>query len=284
MRRSVQEILAEVHRLPAVPGVVQQVLSLVSDPDFSYEELMETVRLDPGITAGVLRVCNSPYYGLRQKVNSLKHALTLLGPTKVVDIVLSNEVVGFYKETQEGYNLARGELWRHSMATALLAQKLGRKTGYRHPSMLFTAALLHDVGKLILSEYVGEDFDQIEEVMSRKKISFVEAEREVLGLDHALLGGAVARVWYFPEPIVKAIALHHDPGRARTDADLVRLVAVANLLVISMGVGVGAEGLSAPVDPGLLKSVGLKSKDLQDMTLEIKSILDQAEELLDLAR
>ena len=284
MKRSVQEILAEVHRLPAVPGVVHQVLALVSDPDFSYEELMETVRLDPGITAGVLRVCNSPYYGLRQKVNSLKHALALLGPAKVVDIVLSNEVVGFYKETQEGYNLARGELWQHSMATALLAQKLGWKTGYRQASMLFTAALLHDVGKLILSEYVGEDFDQIEEVMSRNKISFVEAERKVLGLDHALLGGAVAKAWNFPEPIVKAIALHHDPGRARTDADLVRLVALANLLVVSMGVGVGAEGLSAPVDPGLLKSVGLKSKDLQDMTLEIKSILDQAEELLDLAR
>ena len=284
MKRSVKQILAEVSRLPAVPGVVQQVLALVSDPDFSYDELMETVRLDPGITAGVLRVCNSPYYGLRQKVNSLKHALTLLGPAKVVDIVLSNEVVGFYKKTQDGYDLARGDLWQHSMATALLAQKLGERTGYNHPSMLFTAALLHDVGKLILSEYVGEDFAYIEQVMAKKKISFVEAEREVLGLDHALLGGAVAKSWNFPEPIIKAIALHHDPGRARTDKDLVQLVALANLLVVSVGVGVGAEGLAAPVDPGLLKGVGVRNKDLQDMTLEIKSILDQAQELLDLAR
>ena len=284
MKRSIHEILARVERLPAVPAVVQQVLGLVSNPDFSYDELMEMVSLDPGITAGVLRVCNSPYYGLRQKVTSLKHALTLLGPAKVVDIVLSNEVVGFYKQNQDGYNLARGDLWLHSMATALLAQKLGEKTGFNQPFMLFTAALLHDVGKLILSEYVGEEFSQIEGVMARKQISFVEAEREVLGLDHALLGGAVAKAWNFPEPIIKAIALHHDPARARTDADLVRLVALANLLVVSAGVGVGAEGLATPVDPGLLKGLGLKNRDLQAMTLEIKSILDRAEELLDLAR
>lgn len=279
----VKEILARVDRLPAMPAVVQQILALLQDPNFSFSQLLETVRLDPGITAHVINMCNSPYYGLRQKVSSLQQALLLLGSQQLMEIILSGKMVGHFKKGQTGYRLARGELWQHCMATALLAQTLGERLKYPDQPTLFTAALMHDVGKLVLSEYVAQEFKQIEQMVAMGQ-SFADAERQVLGLDHAILGGAVARKWNFPENIVAAIAFHHNPGGAAAEyRPLTNLVALANLTCISLGVGAGAEGLAAAVYPQLLKEVGLRTRDLDILMLELKDILDNAADLLALA-
>ena len=280
----IEKILAKVDNLPAAPGVAQQVLSLVGDPDFSFSHLMEIIKVDAGITANVLRICNSPYYGLLQKVSSLEQALTYLGANKVMDIVLSSEMVGLYRKSLEGYQLERGELWRHSMATALLAQRLGKKLGLSQVPALFTAALLHDVGKLILSEYVQEQFQEIEKLVQEQGKSFAEAEKMVLGVDHALLGAMASRKWNFPELISQSIAFHHQAERATKYRREVCLVSLANLLVLSLGVGGGAAGLAARVPPGLLEEVGVKARSIPELTLELKDILDKADDLLSMAR
>jgi putative nucleotidyltransferase with HDIG domain len=168
------------------------------------------------------------------------------------------------------------------MATALLAQRLGQRVVFDDPATLFTSALMHDVGKLALSEFVGKGFAKIEELVAQGE-SFVAAERQVLGVDHALLGAALAKQWNFPEPIMTAIAFHHSPERAPQHVQLTHLVALANLLCVSLGVGSGAEGLAAPAPASLLKEVGLKTRDLDLLFLELKDILDEAGDLLALA-
>lgn len=279
----VKDILALVDRLPPMPAVVQQVLSLLQDPDFSFSELLDTVRLDPGITAHVINICNSPYYGLKQKVSSLQQAMLLLGSQQLMEIILSGKVVGHFKKGQRGYRLTRGELWKHCMASALLAQTLGERLKFPDLPTLFTAALMHDVGKLVLSEYVDKDFAQIEQMVAAGQ-SFAEAERQVLGLDHAILGGAVARKWNFPENIVAAIAFHHNPEAAAPQyRPLANLVTLANLLCVSLGVGTGADGLASAVNPRLLQDVGLRSRDLDMLLLDLKDILDDAADMLAMA-
>lgn len=279
----VKHILGQVENLPAVPAVVQQVLAHVSDPDFNYQQLVELVRLDPGITADVLRMANSPYFGLRRKISSLEQALVHLGADHIVDLVLSSKVVGMYKADQKGYGMARGELWRHSMASALLSQELARRLGRADRATAFTAGLLHDVGKLILSEYVGGHFERIAQAVKDRNQSWVSAEREILGVDHALLGAVAARRWNFPEAIVQAIAFHHHPERAAKERELASIVALANLLALSFGVGGGVDGLLAPVPAGLMADLGLKARDLDELGLKLKDILDQADAMLGLA-
>ncbi|WP_044346977.1 HDOD domain-containing protein [Dethiosulfatarculus sandiegensis] len=279
----IKRILKQVDHLPGVPAVLQQVLSLVNDPEFSFEELVEVVRVDPGITAHVLKVCNSPYYGLTRKVSSLQQAMTYLGVNKVVDIILTSEVVSYYKNDQTGYRLKGGELWRHSVAVALLAQEMGKQYGYKDLSTLFTAGLLHDVGKLILSEFVEEEFKEILRLVKEEGMSFPEAERKVLGVDHALLGAKVVRSWNFPEPIIRAIAYHHDFSQTNKDRKLVALVNLANLVVLSMGIGGGAQGLAVRMPQALMDELGLKARDLDDHLLAVKDIGEKAEELLSMA-
>lgn len=279
----VKEILARVDKLPPMPAVVQQILATLQDPNFSFSDLLETVRLDPGITAHVINMCNSPFYGLRQKVSSLQQALLLLGSKQLMEIILTGNMVGHFKGGQNGYRLSRGALWQHCMATALMAQALGESLKFPDQPTLFTAALMHDVGKLVLSEYVATEFVQIEKMVEMGQ-AFADAERQVLGVDHALLGGAVARKWNFPNNIVTAIAFHHNPLAAPAEhRPLVNLVALANLMCISLGVGAGAEGLAAVVSPALLKDVGLRTRDLDILLLELKDILDGAADLLALA-
>jgi len=280
----VEQILAEVDHLPGVPAIVQQVLATMSNPDFDYRQVVELVSMDPGITADVLRVCNSPYFGLRHEVTSLEQALALLGANQIVEIVLSSKVVGMYKKTSYGYRLPRGELWRHSMAVALLAARLNERLGLPDRATVFTAALLHDVGKLILSQYVVDKFDEIEVLVRDEGVSFVQAERKVLGVDHALLGAAVARKWSLPEPIAHAIAFHHNLAPATKHRAVARVVALANLLVVGLGVGSGGQGLAAPVPQELLGELGMKSRDLDPIILELKDILDQAQQMLDMAK
>ncbi len=278
----VKEILASIDRLPPMPAVVQQILVTLQDPDFSFSQLLEKVRLDPGITAHVINMCNSPFYGLRQKVSSLQQAMVILGSNQLMEIILSGEMVGHFKKGQKGYRLARGQLWQHCMATALLAQVLGERVKFADKATLFTAALMHDVGKLVMSEYVAKEFEQIEQMVAMGQ-AFADAERQVLGLDHALLGGAVARKWNFPESIVTAIACHHAPERATQHRQLANLVALSNLMCLTLGVGAGAEGLASSVSPDLLKEVGLRTRDLDVLFLELKDILDEAADLLAMA-
>ncbi len=280
----VEDILAQVEHLPGMPAVVQQILATVSDPEFELQDVVNLVRMDQGITADVLRICNSPYYGLHTEMSSLEQAISYLGANQIVEIVLSSKVVGHYKKAQYGYRLPQGDLWRHSMATALLSQKIGERLRFGDLPTLFTGCLLHDLGKLILSEYVGEQFDEIESLVRDQNMPFVQAERKVLGVDHALLGAAVARKWNLPEAISYAIAFHHSVERAAKHQEIVRLVCLSNLMVVHFGIGSGAQGLAAPVPQDLLKDVGLKSRDVDKLSLELKDILDQADDLLNMAR
>ena len=282
MSDRVKEILAKVDRLPPLPAVVQQIMALLQDPDYSMDRLMNVARMDPGITAHVIQMCNSPFYGLRVKVSSLQQALVILGSRQLMEIVLSGQIVDRFRQGQRGYRLARGDLWRHAMATALLAQRLGERLGFAETPALFTAGLMHDVGKLILSEYVAQDFQRIEALVA-EGVSFAQAERQVLGVDHALLGAAVARQWNFPEEIAAAIAFHHEPERSQKHRQLCHLVSLANLMCVTLGVGAGAEGLASTFSAQMLAEVGLKPRQLDLLLLELKDILDQAADLLALA-
>ncbi len=232
------EIIAKADSLHAAPGVVGQVLALTAEPDFPMDRLVRLVRMDPAITAHVLKMCNSPYYGLRHKVASLDHAIAVLGVNALVDVVLSSGLLQVFGDRpQQGYLLKKGQLWRHSVACGLIAQKLSDRFKAFNASIIFTAALLHDVGKLIMNQFVSQSFYEIESLVEEQHYSQVEAERKVLGIDHAALGGIIVEKWAFPEEIISAIAYHHQPMSAPGSKTIVMLVALSNMLALAVEYG-----------------------------------------------
>lgn len=277
------KIINRVERLPPLPSVVGQVMAITADPDFPMDKLVRAVSLDPGITAEVLRRLNSAYYGLSHQVSSLEQALPYLGTEALLEIIVSSGVSQVYHGEHPGYLLPRGQLWRHSMVCAIIAKHLAQRAGYPDPGEAFTAGLLHDVGKLVMSQFVAERFPRIGQLVMLQGMDQAEAEILVLGIDHATLGADLACRWKLPASLKAAILLHHRPETESPHHRLVELVAMADYLSGVIGHGGQPEGMLADLPPGAVVALKLTPKGLRELVETCRKLVAQAADLLDLA-
>jgi len=278
----VDTILPFITELPPFPAVILRVLQLVEDPNSSAQDIVEVIQYDQAITANVLMVCNSAYFGLRQPVTSLRDALVKIGFNRLIEIVLARGSSYIFYQACHGYRLGVGELWRHSVACALLSQILSARLKKEKNPTQFTAALVHDVGKIILSEFVRDHLEEIKNLVQENHHSFIEAEREVLGIDHAELGGKIAERWRFPPNIISGIRYHHTPLSAPTFQELVSIVYLCDLVALMTGFGGGVDGLSYPGYKEVMKQYGLVEKDLEQIVNQLESELKQVDLILNI--
>ncbi|MBC8318402.1 MAG: HDOD domain-containing protein [Desulfobulbaceae bacterium] len=276
------EILALVKHVPPFPKVAQRVMDLLKEDDVNAAQLAEVIQYDQAITANVLKMCNASYFGLPRKVTSLDDALVILGHDTLKDIIIASSSAKFYVgKVGAGYQLEQGEMWKHSVAVGIMAKLLVRHIKDVDPGSAFTCGLLHDIGKRFLSAFVSDEFQEIMEKVDDAQCSFVEAEKALLGMDHAELGGVILERWEFPRDLVDAVREHHDP-RALEQAPLTALISLSNSLVVSMGIGVGADGLAAEMQGEGLKKIGVSPAMLQVCMMDLLEEMDKAEEMLNL--
>ncbi len=186
-----KRILKSIQTLPPFPATIQKVMALASNPDSSLTELVAVVRLDQAITANILRICNSAYFGLRRPVDNVNDAIMYMGKKNVLRAVMTAGLSRYFR-TQKGYDVKGGDLWEHAVGVALMAQICAAKLSRPDDPRLFTAAILHDIGKMVLGEFVHESWQKIQELVEKQRYSFLEAEEEVIGVNHAELGGEIA--------------------------------------------------------------------------------------------
>ncbi len=258
----IHEIMTKVCSFPSIPGTTAKLLKLLDDPDIPASQIEETVRYDPGLTANILKLANSAYFGFASKVGSVKQAVVLLGNKRVTQLVMASCVNAIIQKPVVGYELPPGELWRHSIAVSVASEGLMKELELSTNQEVFTAALLHDVGKLILGEFVKEDLEKIEALTS-EGMPFQEAEHEVLGIDHAQLGAHILKTWSLPPDIISAVRYHHDPDSAGETNTLVDIVHVADVLSLMIGIGAGREGLHYEPSPSATKRLGIKASHLE---------------------
>jgi putative nucleotidyltransferase with HDIG domain len=210
--------------------------------------------------------------------------MVLLGNNQMMRILVTCGALQFLRGAHLGYGLDKGELWEHSMACALLSQILSKSLGQPEDHSLFTGALLHDVGKIILNEYAGVEYQAILRQVMGQNRSALEAEREVLGIDHAQIGKLLADRWQFPQHISGIVERHHDPVDLDRDPLALCLVHTANLLCLMMGIGVGDSGLSSRAAPKLIEAFGWSTDDLDGFMKSLSVELEKVQELLGLGR
>ena len=269
-----------VNGLPAFPATVHRVTALINDPDSSMAELVDVVRLDQSITANILRMCNSAYFGLRHKVDNVQDAILYLGRQNIVRAVMAAGASRFFRNTP-GYEAEAKVMWEHAVGTALLAQILSKKVTGREETSLFTAAILHDIGKIVLGAFVKDKYAEIKKIVSGESRSFLEAEEKVLGMNHATLGGLIAASWKFPEEIRQAIAFHHRPDRLASGNGLMPwLVHLADQGCLMLGIGQGSDGLAYDGLDEAMKRLGLAQADFEAALARLVKELDNARELV----
>ncbi|MBE0617166.1 MAG: HDOD domain-containing protein [Proteobacteria bacterium] len=264
---NVQEILARIDTLPPMPAVAVRLLEAAQDPEVDLGQLASWLERDPAMTANLLRVCNSPFYGLRREVASIRQATSLLGLKSVVQIALTVLASRYLTPSQPGYDLASGELWTSSLAAAVAAELLAQEVRYPFPSTAYTAGLLQDVGKIVLADLVGGVLPEIRQRVA-EGVSWEEAERQVVGLPHPEVGAVLLERWGFPANLVESVRTHHTPSLARLDPNLARISHLADALTMTLGMGLGADGLAYALDEESLRALGFReSRDL-DLVLE----------------
>ena len=276
----VDKLLLSIEDLPPFPQVAQKAMAALGNPDCSVEELVHIIEYDQAITANVLRFCNSAYLGLPEKIRTLHQAIPYLGQKKLLSIIQTCCSMKYFAGSTPGYDLRVGELWRHSVSCAILSQILGEKIQHEHQDELFTAGLLHDIGKLVLSIYVEEDFDKIYNLVQKNNLSFLEAEQEVIGMDHAQVGGNIVRKWEFPDSICQCVEYHHKPDKISDSDYLTTIVHIADLGCMVMGIGVGEDGLLYRYYPQVLERYQFSQNDFDKALDEMYWEMGRAEDLI----
>jgi putative nucleotidyltransferase with HDIG domain len=215
------ELVATVKNLPPVSQAALRLVGLLDQPTVSNDDVVSVLKYDNVLTAKLLRACNSPYFGLEEPVRSVDQAVLILGHQQILHIVLTLAFGGAMMTPLPGYAVEANELWQHSLTTAMAAEVIANE----YPEMnfdsqvAFTAGLLHDIGKLVLGQTLTPDSQHaIRNLVARGQVSRTDAERQVLGTDHAEVGASLLQSWRLPEDIVEAVAHHHPPScRHRRD-------------------------------------------------------------------
>jgi putative nucleotidyltransferase with HDIG domain len=258
----VQKIAAAIQAFPGMPGTAVKLLGLIDNPSMRVSQIEEILRHDPGLTANVLRLANSAYFGIPSKIGSIRQAVILLGLKRLIQMVIAACVSAIMDKPVPGYDLPPGELWRHSIAVSVAAEGLVKELKIEASEEIFTAALLHDVGKLVLGEYVKDDFTKIETTVSQG-FSFEVAETMALGTNHAEVGAQILTRWSLPLEIIKAVQWHHQPEAVDHTSTMLDIVHVANFMSIMIGIGIGRDGLQHQPSAEVSERLGLEPCHLE---------------------
>ncbi len=279
---NIQKIIQKIKKLSPIPVVIHKVLNFASKSDGSLDDLVRLVGNDPALTANLLKICNSAHMGLPVKVNSVQQAVTMLGIQKVVEIVLTQTLSVNLQKAQQGYGLAKGELWKQSVATAMVARNLAERRQLPLLPTVYTAALLKDIGKVVLHEFVERELKKIEYQVHTKGLSFIEAEQICIGMDHAMLGGIIAEEWNFSDQMVFMIKHHHliDP-EARKDPAAATLY-LADMVSMMVGSCTGIDRLAYKVYEDVFNDFFLARDELKALMYTYDGYLTGAQRFLEM--
>jgi putative nucleotidyltransferase with HDIG domain len=266
--------IKQIKTLPPGPRILSRLLIMLRQPDLDSDEVVRLITFDPALTVKVLQRCNSALYGLTRPVYDLEEAVMRLGFNLVYRLVATVVGEAALGTAQGGYGIGTGELWQHSAATAVAAKVIaGMNPG--DENLLFTAALLHDIGKLILSESLEGKYELVLRETEQSGYSLLEAEKTILGVDHAELGGRILEDWNFPESLVRAVRFHHQPLLATPYEHLASSIYTANMIAHLAGHGHGHQAFAVRADRAPAEFLGIGSRDVENLILETELALTE---------
>lgn len=280
---TVEAIIEAIDHLKPVSDVAGKVMALLDDPDCGMSDLSDIIRHEPALTANILKLANSSFFGLPGKITDAKQAVVYLGMTQVVDLVLLVSCSESFNGSHGGYGLNTGELWKSAVSAAILANDLAEIKGLRQASLFFTGALLRDIGKVVLDQHVKSAIEPIMNRVNIQSMTFREAERQVLGFDHCQVGSMVAKNWHFPASLQCIIQYSHTPLEAKGCFLEASIVYMADALCRKMEIGLGVDDPSYPEDDRVARSVGLQLSKIQGVIDDFGKKMERVNALFSIA-
>jgi putative nucleotidyltransferase with HDIG domain len=264
-RTEIKNIIMNTKSLPTLPGIITKLNALTSNDKSSVQEMARLVSSDQVLSARILKLANSPSYGF-YRVSTISNAMILLGVNVIKSLALSSSIFEIMEKSSVG-------LWEHSLGAGVAANIIARHLNLPECEEISTAALLHDIGKVIVRLNFGDDYRLLLALVAEKDISMLEAERELLGTDHAEVGAWLATGWYLPEKLIEPISCHHDVATSENFRVKTSVVHLADILVKASGFGFGGDDLVPLVQPLAWDTLGITEPILESIIEELEDKL-----------
>ena len=281
-----KDLIDGISDLPTLPFVVSKMLEVVGDSRSAARDLGQVISMDQTLTAKVLRLGNSSFYGFRGQISTISHAVVMLGFNVIKSLALGLSVVKIMGNMKQNKEFDHEAFWEHSLGCAVCARWLAKRTGYDPPEEAMVAGMMHDIGKILLSEYAAESFGKAARIASEEGGLLVEAEEQILDFDHTLVGMLLAKRWNLPEPLCDGIRFHHKtwPDKGSPLSDIAFLVHLSDLYCKEQRIGFGGDRHLPEGYEKLWQKLGLNKQDRTDQAPRVKAEVRQAEVLFGIKR
>lgn len=274
-----RELKGVIKDIPTLPVIYQELFRKMQDPDVSVPAIAEIITRDQAISAKVLHLVNSAFYGYANHINTISRAVVILGFQAVRSAALATSVFDFFKE-EDGQTCQLKKFWEHSIATASICKALAPRLNINQAEEAFVVGLLHDVGKLIEKHYFSTDFDEVCKAAQELHLSWYDCEKALFQTNHAGIGKTVFREWQFPPGVVEAVQHHHDPSAATKVPHLTALVHVADFLSYELDYGAPGAWPPKECDPLALRTLGTTLDECRQFMPAVTEEILQAMEIL----
>ncbi len=256
-----EELVCAIQEVRPIPQIALKIIRMLKEGDYEMDDVAMEIRQDQVISAKVLKLANSAFVGAGSPIDSIDRALIVLGEKKLFQLVLSATVEMLFATTRTGgYSLCKGGIFHHALATAMTAHEISVFTGRSQPDIAYTAGILHDIGKIILDQYLITNAPFFYRSIQSEGADLCSVEREKFGIDHPEIGAMLAEKWDLPELLVDAIGSHHKPETSAVDRELVTIVYLADLLAARFRVGYQLDRPNAELLEDRLANIGLKKE------------------------
>lgn len=261
-----KDISQTIDRIQPIPQVALKILRMIGDNTYylNLRNIADEIRNDQVICAQTLRLCNSALYGRAHKIDTVDHALVFLGQERFTKLVISVLIKDFFSHHNQGYSLCMGGIYHHANGTAIIAEKLAKLTKKIPPALAYTGGLLHDIGKVVLDQYIASALPLFYRKL-QNEVNFLELEKLHLGATHTEVGSRLAEKWSFPEALVDTILHHHYPENGTKNPELTHVVYIADLLMSRFHTGLELECLNTNKFISRFERTGLSISQFQEV-------------------
>jgi putative nucleotidyltransferase with HDIG domain len=274
--KQLKTLTEKIPSLPTLPTVLTQMNQLLQDPHTSAEEVGKAIANDQSLASKVLKLVNSAFYGFPGKINTITHAIVILGFGTVKNIVLTASIFDSFGGKGDAGAFNVEDFWLHSIAVGTAAKVIAKQTGFRAHEECFLGGLMHDIGKIILNQYTKPEMAKILKHVSQNNCLFFEAEKKELGITHQEIGGWLANKWNLPKDLTCTIEYHHYPPAAAEHAHITSIVHLADILIRALDIGSGGDNKIPKLNEDAWKKLNFKEGDLQKLFFEIEQEVEKA--------
>lgn len=285
-REKINHILENIDDLPTLPTVANHIIQLTGDKNSSSVQISELIAQDQSLTTRVLKIVNSAFYGFPRKITTINHAVVILGTDEIKNLVLGTSILKAFPDSKKASGFKREEFWVHSIGCGVASKMLAKTFQYRVTGEVFVAGLIHDIGKIVLDQYLNTEFGLVLKEAQEKKVSLFETENEILGIAHTHVGKILGEKWKLPKSLTDVIYHHHNPLRSEENQEIVSLVYFGNILCRMAQIGLaGGDEFVPTIDSEVWDLLKNKKPDLNDSYIDkfiydLKSEMDNTQGLL----